>query len=174
MTSALVLWLCSGYVMLQTETFKYNHCRVVLCKRLYSSTVQPHVYGPCIKTKSKYKVLECWCYIVNTYCVSIVILLWFWNRTKPFVWKMLNWLRLLNDKQRHKETRARQRGAVCSSSDSWSVNNCQSWVRVPSKAPVVSLSKKLYSNCLVLVGSRNGFERDFLSKKNACFTIELK
>ena len=28
------------------------------------------------------------------------------------------------------------------------------------RLPVVSLSKKLYSNCLVLVGSRNGFERD--------------
>ena len=41
-----------------------------------------------------------------------------------------------------------------------------SWVRAPSKAPVVSLSKKLYSYCLVLVGSRNGFEHDF--------TIELK
>ena len=43
-----------------------------------------------------------------------------------------------------------------------------------SKAPVVSLSKKLYSNCLVLVGSRNGFERDLHKQKNACFTIELK
>ena len=32
--------------------------------------------------------------------------------------------------------------------------------------PVVSLSKKLYPYCLVLVGSRNGFERDI--------TIELK
>jgi len=31
---------------------------------------------------------------------------------------------------------------------------------------VVSLSKKLYPYCLVLVGSRNGLERDF--------TIELK
>ena len=29
-----------------------------------------------------------------------------------------------------------------------------------SKAPVVSLSKKLYTHCLVLVASRNGFERD--------------
>ena len=28
------------------------------------------------------------------------------------------------------------------------------------KASVVSLSKKLYPYCLVLVGSRNGFERD--------------
>ena len=36
----------------------------------------------------------------------------------------------------------------------------------PIKAPVVSLSKKLYPYCLVLGGSRNGFERDF--------TIELK
>jgi len=30
-----------------------------------------------------------------------------------------------------------------------------------SKARVVSLSKKLYYYCLVLVGSRNGLERDF-------------
>jgi len=29
------------------------------------------------------------------------------------------------------------------------------------KAPVVSLSKKLYPYCLVLVGSRNRFKRDF-------------
>ena len=42
----------------------------------------------------------------------------------------------------------------------------RSWVQAPSKAPVVSLSKKLYPCCLVLVSSRNGFERDF--------TIELK
>jgi len=33
------------------------------------------------------------------------------------------------------------------------------WVRAPSKASVVSLSKKFYPYCLVLVGSRNGFER---------------
>ena len=38
----------------------------------------------------------------------------------------------------------------------------------------VSLSKKLYSNCLVLVASRNGFERDLHKQKIACFTIELK
>ena len=60
-----------------------------------------------------------------------------------------------------------------SASDSWSVDTCQSWVRAPSKAPVVSFSKKLYSNCLVLVGSRNGFERDLHKQKIACFTIEL-
>jgi len=42
----------------------------------------------------------------------------------------------------------------------------RSWVHAPSKAPVVSLSKKIYPYCLVLVGSRNGFERDI--------TIELK
>ena len=36
----------------------------------------------------------------------------------------------------------------------------------PSKVPVVSLSEKLYPNCLVLVGSRIVFELDF--------TIELK
>ena len=39
-------------------------------------------------------------------------------------------------------------------------------VRTPSKASVVSLSKKLYLRCLILVGSRNGAERDF--------TIELQ
>jgi len=44
----------------------------------------------------------------------------------------------------------------------------------PIKGPVVSLSKQLYSNCLVLVGSRNGFERDLHKQKNTCFTIELK
>jgi len=35
----------------------------------------------------------------------------------------------------------------------------RSWVRDPSKVPVVSLSKRLYPYCLVLVGSGNGFER---------------
>ena len=40
----------------------------------------------------------------------------------------------------------------------------RSWVRVPSKAHVVSLSKKLYLYCLVLVGSRNGLEREFTIK----------
>ena len=38
-------------------------------------------------------------------------------------------------------------------------------VGAPSKPPVDSLSKKLYSNCLVLVGSRNGFERDLHKPK---------
>ena len=55
-----------------------------------------------------------------------------------------------------------RRGSV---TDSWSVDTCQSWVRVPSKAPVVSLSKKLYSNCLVLVGSRNRFDLIYISQK---------
>ena len=36
----------------------------------------------------------------------------------------------------------------------------------PINGPVVSLSKKLYPYCLVLVGSRNRFELDF--------TIDLK
>ena len=36
----------------------------------------------------------------------------------------------------------------------------------PIKGPVVSLSKTLYPYCLVLVGSRNGFECDI--------AIELK
>ena len=44
-------------------------------------------------------------------------------------------------------------GSVGSSFDSLSVDACQSWVWAPSKAPVVSLSMKLYPHCLVLVGS---------------------
>jgi len=36
------------------------------------------------------------------------------------------------------------------------------------------LSKKHYSNCLVLVGSRNGFERDLHKEKIVRFTMELK
>ena len=40
----------------------------------------------------------------------------------------------------------------------------RSWVWPPSKAPIVSLSKKLYPYCLVLVGYRNGFERDITIK----------
>jgi len=39
-----------------------------------------------------------------------------------------------------------------------------SWVRAPSKAPIVSLTKKFYPYSLVLAGSRNGFERDFTIK----------
>ena len=42
------------------------------------------------------------------------------------------------------------------------------------KAPVVSLSKKLYSHCLVLVGSRNDLSWIYISQKNACFSIKLK
>ena len=42
------------------------------------------------------------------------------------------------------------------------------------RPPAVSLSKKLYSHCLVLVGSRNVFERDLHKQIIACFTIELK
>jgi len=34
----------------------------------------------------------------------------------------------------------------------------------PSKALVVFLGKKLYLHCLILVGSRNGFEYDFTIK----------
>ena len=34
----------------------------------------------------------------------------------------------------------------------------------PIKDPIVSLIKKLYPYCLVLVGSRNGFESDFTIK----------
>ena len=47
------------------------------------------------------------------------------------------------------------------------------WIPV-SGPPAVSLSKKLYSHCLVLVGSRNGFERDLHKQIIARFTIELK
>ena len=38
------------------------------------------------------------------------------------------------------------------------------WDRTPSKAPVFPLGKKLYPHCLVLVGSRNGFEHEFTIK----------
>ena len=48
-----------------------------------------------------------------------------------------------------------KRGAVGSASNSWLVDTCQSWVWAPSKDPVVSLSQKLYSHCLLLVCSRN-------------------
>ena len=47
-------------------------------------------------------------------------------------------------------------------------------VPVTAKAPVVSLSKKLYPHCLALVGSRNKFERGLHKQKNTCFTIKLK
>ena len=45
------------------------------------------------------------------------------------------------------------------------VDACQSWVRAPSKAPVVYLSKKLSPHGLILVGSRNGLERDLHKQK---------
>jgi len=44
--------------------------------------------------------------------------------------------------------------------------NIEKGYKAISKAPSVFLSKKLYPHWWVLVGSRNGFERDF--------TIELK
>ena len=37
---------------------------------------------------------------------------------------------------------------------------------VGSQAPVVSLSKKRYPYCLVLIGSRNGFESNFTIELN--------
>ena len=42
----------------------------------------------------------------------------------------------------------------------------RSCVRAPSKTSIVSLSKKLYLYCLVMVGSRNGFERDVTIELN--------
>ena len=42
------------------------------------------------------------------------------------------------------------------------------------RPPVVSLSKKLYSHLLVLVGSRNGFERDLHKHKNCLFHKRTK
>ena len=47
---------------------------------------------------------------------------------------------------------------------------CDRWIPVsrefePYQTPVVSLSRKLCSNCLVLVGSRNGFEHDLHKQK---------
>ena len=50
-------------------------------------------------------------------------------------------------------------------SDSLSVDACQSSFRAPSKAPAVSLSKKLYRHFLVLVGSMNALERDLHKQK---------
>ena len=41
------------------------------------------------------------------------------------------------------------------------------------KAHFVSLWKKPNPHSLVLVGSRNGFERDLLKQKITCFTIKL-
>ena len=64
-----------------------------------------------------------------------------------------------------------RRGAVGCTSDSW-----RSLVRAPSKAPVVSLSKKCFHYCLVLVGSRNGFGCDFtieLNKLRALWKSDL-
>ena len=55
------------------------------------------------------------------------------------------------------------------------VSHCPPNLPTKQVCPVVSLSKKPYSNWLVLVGSRNGlFERDLHKQKIACFTIELK
>ena len=74
------------------------------------------------------------------------------------------------DRHKHPHTNANVTqlyGAVCSASDLWLVDTCQSWVQAPSKARVIALSKKLYSHCLVLVGSRNGFERDLHKQKIA-------
>ena len=43
---------------------------------------------------------------------------------------------------------------------SLSVDACQVGVRIPPNAHVVSLNKKRYPHCSVLVGSVNGFEHD--------------
>ena len=46
-----------------------------------------------------------------------------------------------------------------------------------SSSPIVSLSKKLYTHCLVLVDFSNGFECYLQSQKSsqkACLTMELK
>ena len=42
------------------------------------------------------------------------------------------------------------------------------------RPPLFPLSKKLYSNCLVLVGSRNGFERDLHKQKQCLFHNQTK
>ena len=47
-------------------------------------------------------------------------------------------------------------------------------LKPPSKAPVVSLSKKLYPHCLVLVGSRNGFKREWSSKRHLTHFVTLE
>ena len=44
----------------------------------------------------------------------------------------------------------------------------------PHQRPRCFLEQETLLNCLVLVGSRNGFEPDLHKPKIACFTIELK
>ena len=66
----------------------------------------------------------------------------------------------------------RRRGAARLTRDRWMPVSRE--FEPYQRPPVVSLSKKLYSNCLVLVGSRNGFESDLHKQITACFTIELK
>jgi len=83
-----------------------------------------------------YSVLFTHLYIFDTVCVMA---LWLFVKS--------DWLNILIYRIKHV----------------WLVS-CQSWVRTPPKALVVSLSKKLYPPCLVLVGSRNGCERDFTTE----------
>ena len=68
------------------------------------------------------------------------------------------------------------RGGAGSASDSWSVDTCQSWREFEphQRPPVVSLSKKMYPHCLLLVGSRNGFQRDLHTHKNCLFHNRIK
>jgi len=56
---------------------------------------------------------------------------------------------------------------VLSKSASKSMDICQEcqWVWTPSKATMISLSKKLYHHCSLLIGSWNEFEHD-LHKQN--------
>jgi len=42
--------------------------------------------------------------------------------------------------------------------------NSQSWVKTQSKVPIISLSKILNPHCLVLVGDKNRFKREFTVK----------
>jgi len=46
-------------------------------------------------------------------------------------------------------------------------------VLTPSKATVVSLSKKLYLHCLVLVGSRKGYKIDFSMEIEGFIEIDI-
>ena len=59
----------------------------------------------------------------------------------------------------------KQRGGVVQWVYGWLVM-WRSLIRAPLKTAVVSLSKKLYPYCLVLVGSRNGFELDITIELN--------
>ena len=93
----------------------------------------------------KLKRKKCQSYIILFYFISSVK-----SRSRSI--KYYAWIRI------HDWPMTSQIGAAWRNEKS--VDGCQSWVRAPAKAPIISLSKTFYPYCLyVLVGSRNGFER---------------